>query len=123
MEIEIKKLNIPSSIKKLKKLPCQYSTCQNVFETIREVIDHIKNIHPIQCPLCSQIFSSPQIVKQHFKKNHETSIPYFCNFCTLVSTDENLIRDHMKKEHGVGFLDINYHVIKTCKQPIWSWYS
>ena len=84
------------------KLPCEYCRANEFFDTEHDVLEHVKAMHPIQCPECPlKMFKYPTSVRKHFKKFHGDETPYFCKTCTLVFTDQDAVQDHMENEHGI----------------------
>jgi transposase-like protein len=66
-------------------LPCEYCRANETFATEIDVIEHVKAMHPIQCPDCPmKMFKYPTSVRKHFRKFHPQEVPYFCRTCTLV---------------------------------------
>ena len=100
--------SIKKSVSKLaahnkgEKLPCEYCRANELFDTEHDVLEHVKNMHPIQCPQCPlKMFKYPTSVRKHFKKFHGDETPYFCKTCTLVFTDQDAVQYHMDNEHGI----------------------
>ena len=84
------------------KLPCNYCRANEYFDNELDVLEHIQNMHPVQCPHCPmKMFKYPTSVRKHFKKFHRDETPYFCKTCTLVFTDEGAAQYHNKNEHVV----------------------
>ena len=84
------------------KLPCNYCRASEFFDTEIDVLEHIQNMHPIQCPQCPlKMFKYPTSVRKHFKKFHGDETPYFCKTCTLVFTDQEATQYHIENEHGI----------------------
>ena len=91
-----------ASHNKDEKLPCEYCRANELFDTEHDVLEHVKNMHPIQCPQCPlKMFKYPTSVRKHFKKFHGDETPYFCKTCTLVFTDQDAVQYHMDNEHGI----------------------
>ena len=81
-------------------IPCIYCRANEIFDNENDVLEHVKLMHPIQCPYCPlKMFKYPTSVRKHFKKFHGFEKPYFCHTCTLVFTDQDTVQDHMENEH------------------------
>ena len=89
------------------KLPCNYCRANEYFDNELDVLEHIQNMHPVQCPHCPmKMFKYPTSVRKHFKKFHRDETPYFCKTCTLVFTDEVTAQYHNKNEHDIPNVDV-----------------
>lgn len=96
------------------KIPCEYCRTSDKFSNENEVLEHIKHMHPIQCPDCPmKMFKYPTSVRKHFKKNHGKEIPYFCKTCTLVFKSSDDVQNHMENEHGIANIVVINNVITS----------
>ena len=88
---------------KRKMLPCEYCRTNEKFENEDQVLEHVKSMHPIQCPDCPlKMFKYPTSVRKHFKKFHGRETPFFCKTCTLVFKSGQQVQNHMENEHGIA---------------------
>ncbi len=97
------------------RIPCEYCRANETFKTEENVLEHVKNMHPIQCPDCPlKMFKYPTSVRKHFKKFHGNETPYFCKTCTLVFKSADAVQIHMENEHGIA----NVVVVNSMSSPV-----
>ena len=94
------------------RIPCEYCRANEKFENEHEVLEHIKSMHPIQCPDCPlKMFKYPTSVRKHFKKFHGNETPFFCKTCTLVFKSSTGVQNHMENEHGIANIVVVNNVV------------
>lgn len=102
-----------------KKVPCEYCRANEKFDSADEVLEHIKSMHPIQCPDCPlKMFKYPTSVRKHFKKFHGSDTPYFCKTCTLVFKSADAVQNHMENEHGIANIVVVNNVTLSSPQSV-----
>ena len=117
-------LSIKKSVAKLARehrgrIPCEYCRANETFKTEEDVLEHVKNMHPIQCPDCPlKMFKYPTSVRKHFKKFHGSETPYFCKTCTLVFKSADAVQLHMENEHGIANVVVVNSMTPTSLPPI-----
>jgi len=96
------------------RIPCEYCRANEKFENEHEVLEHIKSMHPIQCPDCPlKMFKYPTSVRKHFKKFHGKETPFFCKTCTLVFKSSTAVQNHMENEHGIANIVVVNNVVQN----------
>ena len=89
-------------------LTIQCKLCQSIFQTEKELENHLKTIHKKQfCPLCfkyqHEFLSERQLFDETQLNQHITSktpeIHPKCEFCRKAFYNRDMLNSHMKKHH------------------------
>jgi len=96
------------------RIPCEYCRANEKFDSEHDVLEHIKSMHPMQCPDCPlKMFKYPTSVRKHFKKFHGDETPFFCKTCTLVFKSQAAVQNHMENEHGIANIVVVNNVVQN----------
>ena len=70
----------------VRRIPKKYkcSLCKDIFKTVKDRNDHVRNIHNIdsfKCPDCEKIFKTESSMKRHGFEHKEGGKKYACSVC------------------------------------------
>lgn len=102
--------------KELNHVPCEWYSCQTLFSSRKEMLDHMRDSHEhpnqhrmdakefeeapkvIICavPDCGQNFSSEPLFKDHLKSHARRLVPCIWPECEFKTNSTELIKEHME---------------------------
>uniref|UniRef100_A0A8D9A2X1 Zinc finger protein 629 n=1 Tax=Cacopsylla melanoneura TaxID=428564 RepID=A0A8D9A2X1_9HEMI len=90
---------LPPSIGPIKAKQRQCVTCSEIFDKLKPYQDHIRNVHPLICPLCSKTFLTKPNLTIHMR-THLKIKPYKCDVCEKSFVTAQKLSDHKNTHTG-----------------------
>ena len=76
------------------------SKCAEAFDVEKDLLQHISESHPYECPDCSRPYTVHDSMRKHCRVTHGHDTISFCRKCVLVFTDPSEGAEHKKRRHG-----------------------
>ena len=115
-EITIKTYGIRRSKKQKKHLKCPDSTCDEVFDFVKDMNVHVANRHPdirFRCSFCPKSYQTYNARYKHEHKHFE--LPYCCHYCSMRFLFPGLRTKHERQHTGNGLFPCTW---PDCKQKL-----
>ncbi|XP_008476465.2 uncharacterized protein LOC103513418 [Diaphorina citri] len=90
---------LPPSLTSIKNKQRRCDTCSEVFDKLKDYQEHIKNVHPLPCPVCSKTFPSKPSLTLHMR-THLKIKPYKCDVCDKSFVTAQKLSDHKNTHTG-----------------------
>lgn len=90
---------LPPNIGSAKNKQRQCVNCSEVFDKLKPYQDHIRNVHPLVCPLCSKTFLAKSNLTLHMR-THLKIKPYKCDVCEKSFVTAQKLSDHKNTHTG-----------------------
>ena len=80
------------------KLPSKCGFCPHpaVFTSEPDFDRHVRDSHPLKCPLCPKMVKFRSSIRKHFKKFHKKFKPNFCQRCASVFLKPYQLESHKR---------------------------
>ena len=115
-EITIKTYGIRHSKKQKKNLKCPDSTCDQVFDFVKDMNVHVANTHPelrFHCQYCPKSYQTYNARYKHEHKHFE--LLYCCHYCSMRFLFPGLRDKHEHQHTDKGLLPCTW---PDCKQTL-----
>ena len=102
--------------KQEKKLKCPDSNCDKIFPYVKNLNDHMKEVHPdmkFKCQYCPQMYETHNAQYKH--EHTHFQLPYCCHFCTKWFLFLGLQDCHEGQHTGANLLPCTW---PGCKQEL-----
>lgn len=90
---------LPPSASSANSKQRQCESCSEVFDKLKPYQDHIRNVHPLACPLCNKTFLAKSNLTLHMR-THLKIKPYKCDVCEKSFVTAQKLSDHKNTHTG-----------------------
>lgn len=90
---------LPPNISSGKSKQRQCVSCSEIFDKLKTYQDHIRNVHPLVCPLCNKTFLAKSNLTLHMR-THLKIKPYKCDVCEKSFVTAQKLSDHKNTHTG-----------------------